>query len=68
MLGMMGPYSSIYASCGVHALDVESAFAHSALLHEYASHELEGAVAFGADWPWLSTHQPEDISVAKAPV
>ncbi|KGY11995.1 DNAse [Vibrio tubiashii] len=36
MLEMIAPYDNIYASCGVHPLDVESDFALD-LLHEYAA-------------------------------
>lgn len=37
MMEMIAPYDNVYASCGVHPLDVESDFSFE-LMHQYASH------------------------------
>ena len=61
MLGMIEPYSNIYASCGVHPLDVESAFALD-MLHEYASHPRVVAIGeTGLDYHY----QPETSQLQK---
>ncbi|WP_339387351.1 TatD family hydrolase [Vibrio caribbeanicus] len=61
MLGMIEPYSNIYASCGVHPLDVESPFALD-LLHEYASHPRVVAIGeTGLDYHY----QPETSQLQK---
>ncbi|MCG9582004.1 YchF/TatD family DNA exonuclease [Vibrio tubiashii] len=61
MLEMIEPYDNIYASCGVHPLDVESDFALDRL-HEYASNPKVVAVGeTGLDYHY----QPETAELQK---
>jgi TatD DNase family protein len=61
MLAMIEPYSNIYASCGVHPLDVESDFALDQL-HDYASHPRVVAIGeTGLDYHY----QPETSQLQK---
>lgn len=61
MLEMIEPYNNIYASCGVHPLDVESDFALDRL-HEYASHDKVVAIGeTGLDYHY----QPETADLQK---
>lgn len=61
MLEMIEPFDNIYASCGVHPLDVESDFALDRL-HEYASHPRVVAVGeTGLDYHY----QPETADLQK---
>ncbi|NOI80504.1 YchF/TatD family DNA exonuclease [Vibrio tubiashii] len=61
MLEMIEPYDNIYASCGVHPLDVESDFALDRL-HEYASNPKVVAIGeTGLDYHY----QPETAELQK---
>lgn len=61
MLEMIEPYENIYASCGVHPLDVESDFALDRL-HEYAANPKVVAVGeTGLDYHY----QPETAELQK---
>lgn len=61
MLEMIEPFDNIYASCGVHPLDVESDFALDRL-HEYASHPRVVAIGeTGLDYHY----QPETADLQK---
>nr|WP_216602660.1 TatD family hydrolase [Vibrio europaeus] len=61
MLEMIEPYDNIYASCGVHPLDVESDFALDRL-HEYASNPKVVAIGeTGLDYHY----QPETEELQK---
>lgn len=61
MLAMIEPYENVYASCGVHPLDVESDFALDTL-HEYASHPRVVAIGeTGLDYHY----QPETAQLQK---
>lgn len=61
MLEMIEPYENVYASCGIHPLDVESDFALDTL-HEYASHPRVVAIGeTGLDYHY----QPETAQLQK---
>ncbi len=61
MLEMIQPYDNVYASCGVHPLDVESDFSLEKL-QEYASHHRVVAVGeTGLDYHY----QPETAELQK---
>ncbi|WP_159738323.1 TatD family hydrolase [Vibrio atypicus] len=61
MLSMIEPYDNVYASCGVHPLDVESDFALDQL-HEYAAHPRVVAIGeTGLDYHY----QPETAELQK---
>lgn len=61
MLEMIEPFENVYASCGVHPLDVESDFALDTL-HEYAAHPRVVAIGeTGLDYHY----QPETADLQK---
>ncbi|MGY0613838.1 TatD family hydrolase [Vibrio sp. FJH11] len=61
MLEMIEPFENVYASCGVHPLDVESAFSLDTL-HKYASHNKVVAIGeTGLDYHY----QPETAALQK---
>ncbi|RTZ16463.1 TatD family deoxyribonuclease [Vibrio aquaticus] len=61
MLEMIEPFENVYASCGVHPLDVESDFALDRL-HEYAAHPRVVAIGeTGLDYHY----QPETADLQK---
>lgn len=61
MLEMIEPFDNVYASCGVHPLDVESDFALDRL-HEYAAHSRVVAIGeTGLDYHY----QPETADLQK---
>lgn len=61
MMEMISPFEEIYASCGVHPLDVESDFALDQL-HEYARHPKVVAIGeTGLDYHY----QPETAELQK---
>ncbi|BCN23735.1 hypothetical protein VYA_09270 [Vibrio alfacsensis] len=61
MLEMITPYDNVYASCGVHPLDVESAFSME-MLHKYASHNKVVAIGeTGLDYHY----KPETAALQK---
>ncbi|MDG2676705.1 TatD family hydrolase, partial [Vibrio parahaemolyticus] len=61
MLEMIEPYENVYASCGVHPLDVESAFSMETL-RRYASHERVVAIGeTGLDYHY----KPETAALQK---
>lgn len=61
MLEMIQPFDNVYASCGVHPLDVESDFALDRL-HDYASHPRVVAIGeTGLDYHY----QPETADLQK---
>lgn len=61
MLEMIEPFDNVYASCGVHPLDVESDFALDRL-HEYAAHPRVVAIGeTGLDYHY----QPETADLQK---
>ena len=58
MLEMIAPYDNIYASCGVHPLDVESDFSFE-LMHQYASHPKVVAIGeTGLDYHYQPETKP----------
>lgn len=61
MLEMIEPFDNVYASCGVHPLDVESDFALDRL-HDYAAHSRVVAIGeTGLDYHY----QPETADLQK---
>lgn len=61
MLEMIEPFENVYASCGVHPLDVESAFSLDTL-HKYASHNKVVAIGeTGLDYHY----KPETAALQK---
>ncbi len=61
MMDMIAPYENVYASCGVHPLDVESDFALDKL-REYAAHHRVVAIGeTGLDYHY----QPETAALQK---
>lgn len=61
MMDMIAPYENVYASCGVHPLDVESAFSLD-MLSQYASHEKVVAIGeTGLDYHY----KPETAALQK---
>lgn len=61
MLEMIEPFEDVYASCGVHPLDVESAFSLDTL-HKYASHHKVVAIGeTGLDYHY----KPETSALQK---
>lgn len=61
MLEMITPYENVYASCGVHPLDVESAFSLDTL-HQHASHNKVVAIGeTGLDYHY----KPETAALQK---
>lgn len=62
MLEMIEPYENVYASCGVHPLDVESAFSMETL-RRHASHERVVAIGeTGLDYHY----KPETAALQKS--
>lgn len=58
MMEMITPYDNVYASCGVHPLDVESDFSLE-LLHQYASHPKVVAIGeTGLDYHYQPETKP----------
>ena len=56
MMEMIEPYENVYASCGVHPLDVESDFSMDVLRHHASNEKVVAIGETGLDYHYNLSH------------